>query len=146
MKNKTLWLVAGILQQVFSWGILLIYTIVKYGALVMAPKVAALALVSLGLMLSVWMILRNLKDTADNGYGLAKRTAIAVRRFIPLLFVLGVVVVLNGNLAGIVDLLELLIGGNLIAIPLGLASYYYGPAYIRDTGINRIVENTSRNS
>ena len=70
------------------------------------------------LVFAVWMVLRSLKETADHGFGLSRKIARSIRFFVPLLFALVVVLVINVNLAGMVDILVFGALGNLLAYHL----------------------------
>lgn len=136
--NKKLWLTFGVIQHIFSWVGLLVYSGFKYGAFVSSNGlVLAFAF---ALVFAVWMVLRSLKETADHGFGLSRKIARSIRLFVPLLFALVVVLVINVNLAGMVDILVFGALGNLLAIPFGVLSYYSSKQYIVDTGMVDVVD------
>ena len=140
MKNKALHIIFGILNIVFSWGVVVVYAAVKYGAYLAARGAGLATMFTLALGLGLWGILRSLKDTAENGYGLSKEIARAVRFVIPFGVAFALVLVLDKNIAGIADLLKVFFAGNLVAVPCRLVSYWMGPRYIRDISGNRIIE------
>lgn len=135
--NRGLWFLFGFLQQVASWGVVVVYALIKHGAFV-ASNGLVLAF-AVALIFAIWMIMRALKETAEHGYGLNKKIARGVRLFIPLIVLLAAVLIINVNLVGIVDIIVIGVVGNLIALPFGVLSYYCSKQYIVDTGMVDLV-------
>jgi hypothetical protein len=136
--NKTLWLVLGAIYQLLSWGVIVGYSIIKYGSFVAGSGLAVAGMVAF--VFAIWMIMRSLKETSEHGYGLMRRLARSGRMAIPLFIILVIVLVLNKNIAGVVDIITLGVACNLIAMPFGILSYYASPQYTEDTSANRILE------
>jgi len=136
--NKTLWMVFGFLQQIASWGALVIWASIKYGTFIAGNGLVVTF--GVALVFAIWMIMRSLKETSEHGYGLMRKTARGVRGMIPLSILLIAVIIINTNIAGVVSIIIFGVAGNLFAIPIGIISYYCGPQYIEDTGTNRILE------
>jgi len=136
--NKTIWIVFGILTQIASWGALMVWVCITYGTIIAGNGIV----VSFGvaLVFAIWMLMRSLKETAENGYGLIRKTARSTRSLIPLVILLIAVLVINTNIAGMVGVILFGVIGNIVALPLGVISYYASPQYTEDTGTNRILE------
>ncbi len=136
--NKRLWIIFGVIYQILSWGVVVGYSAIKYGSILQGNGLAIAAIV--GFVFAIWMMMRALKDTAENGYGIMRKLARNGRTAIPLFIILGIVMILNRNIAGIVDVITIGVACNLIAMPFGILSYYAGPQYTEDTSANRILE------
>ena len=136
--NKVLWIVFGVIQHLFSWVSVLIYTIIKYGVFIQSNGFVFAGLFTLAF--AIWMIMRSLKETAKHGYALNAKIARGIRGFIPLVLMVVVVLVLNTNIGGLVNLLLVAGIGNIVALPFGVLSYYASPQYIIDTGMLHLVE------
>jgi hypothetical protein len=68
MKNKTLWVLFTVLTQFFSWFLPLVIVAIKYGAFILSNSIVVVFGIAIGI--SLWVIIKFLKDTAENGYGL----------------------------------------------------------------------------
>ena len=86
--NKTLWLVLGAIYQLLSWGVVVGYSIIKYGSFVQGNGLAIAGMV--GFAFTIWMVMRSLKETAEHGYGLMRKLARSGRMAIPLFIILAI--------------------------------------------------------
>jgi heme/copper-type cytochrome/quinol oxidase subunit 2 len=137
MKNKTLWILFTVMTQLFSWGIPVAFVAIEYGAFIMSNSIVIVFALAIGLAL--WVILKYLKDAAENGYGLYAKVARSIRFVMPLTIITSLVVIVNTGLGAFVPLILVFLIGNILAQPMSVLGYYYGPSYIRDTGINKLV-------
>lgn len=94
----------------------------------------------LALVVAVVLILQSLKETAEHGYGLARRIARSVRKLIPMLALFGFILLVNKNIADFYDVMLFTLFSNIIAQPFGILGYWFGPQYVEDTGANRILK------
>lgn len=138
MKNKKLWIIFTTAAQIFSWVAPLTYVAIEYGVFLMNNSVVLMFAIGFGI--AIWLILKHLKDTAENGYGLFAKVARAIRFVMPLAIITSLVIVINTGLGAFVPVILIFLAGNIIAQPLSVLGYYFGPAYIRDVGINKLVE------
>lgn len=67
----------------------------------------------------------------------------SIRFVMPLTLITSLVVIINVGLGTFVPLILLFLIGNILAQPLGVLGYYFGPSYVRDTGINKILGQNS---
>lgn len=138
MKNKTLWLTFTGLYHALSWASILVYACIKYGAVIV--KHSVLMVFGFALVVAVVLILQSLKETAEHGYGLARRIARSVRKIVPMLVLFGFVLLVNRNIADFYDVILFALIANIIAQPFGIFGYWFGPQYVEDTGANRILK------
>lgn len=136
--NKALWLAFGVINQALSWGAIVGYSVFKYGGFIKESGLLVTGIVAF--VFAIWLMMRSLKETAEHGYGLMRKIARSVRLAIPLFITLIFVLVVNKNIAGVVDIVTIGVLGNLLAMPFGILSYYAGPQYTEDTSANRILE------
>lgn len=138
MKNKTLWLLFTAMYHLLSWGSILVYAGIEYGAIIVQHSV--LTVFGFAATLAVVLILQSLKETAEHGYGLARRIARSVRKLIPMLALFAFVLLVNINIANFYNVIVFALIANIIAQPFGILGYWFGPQYIEDTGANRILK------
>lgn len=138
MKNKFLWILFTAMYHILSWGSVLVYAGIKYGAVIMTHSV--LAVFGFAAILAIVLILHSLKETAEHGYGLARRVARSVRKIVPMLALTAFVLLVNINIANFFNIILFTLIANIIAQPFGILGYRFGPQYIEDTGANRILK------
>lgn len=138
--NKNLYWLFTIIRSLLSGVGLVVYAGFKYGTLLATEGAAVVIVFALAIGFAIWMLMRSLKEVAETGYGMAKKIARAVRFGIPLVLGLAATLILNRNIAGIVDILIIGFAGNIAAIPFWILAYRCSNEYIRDTGINAIVK------
>ncbi len=138
MKNKFLWILFTAMYHILSWGSVLVYAGIKYGAVIM--KHSILTMFGFGATVAVVLMLQSLKETAEHGYGLARRIARSVRKIVPMLALLAFVLLVNINIASFFSIILFTLIANIIAQPFGVLGYWFGPQYIEDTGANRILK------
>lgn len=131
--NKWAYLAFNILYHLFSWGSVIIFALVKYGAFVASHKIVTLFGVAVVIGLAVSY--SALKGSEENAIGLTRKILAAVRRLIPLMAALIIVLVLNQNIVGIVDLLVVGLIGNIVALPFDVLGYYSSKKYKSDMGV-----------
>ena len=138
MKNKTLWLTFTGLYHALSWVSILVYAGIKYGEVIV--KHSVLMVFGFALVIAVVLILHSLKETAEHGYGLARRIARSVRKVIPMLALFGFILLVNRNIADFYEVMLFALLANIVAQPFGILGYWFGPQYVEDTGANRILK------
>ena len=138
MKNKTLWLLFTAIYHVLSWGSILVYAGIEYGEVVVRHSV--LVVFGFAAVLAIVLILQSLKETAEHGYGLARRIARSVRKLAPMLMLFAFVLLVNRNIADFYNVILFALVANIVAQPFGILGYWFGPQYIEDTGANRILK------
>ena len=138
MKNKTLWLIFTGLYHALSWVSILVYAGIKYGEILI--KQSVLVVFGFALAVAIVLILQSLKETAEHGYGLARRIARSVRKLVPMLVLFGFVLLVNKNIADFYDVILFALIANIVAQPFGVFGYWFGPQYVEDTGANRIIK------
>jgi hypothetical protein len=137
--NRGLAIAFGVVKHILSWVGLLVFLGIKYGVYLKVEGAAFVGVFGLGILFAAWMLFRSLKETAETGYALNKKIARAVRALIPLGLVFMMVMALNTNIGGIVDVITFGLAGNIAALPFGILSYRCSQEYIRDTSGNEIV-------
>lgn len=137
-ENKKLYIIYTVLFHVLSWVGLIIYGFIKYGALIAGHKIVFMfgIVILLGLILAMVA----LKNTEDNMIGMPKKICSTVRRLIPLGLGLILMIVLGGNVAGILTLLEIAFGGNILAAPLGILAYGHSKRHRSDVGMLKVLD------
>jgi len=138
MKNKFLWILFTAIYHILSWGSVLVYAGIKYGAFIMTHSI--LTMFGFGAAVAVVLMLQSLKEIAEHGYGLARRIARSVRKIVPMLALLAFVLLVNINIASFYSIILFTLIANIIAQPFGVLGYRFGPQYIEDTGANRILK------
>ena len=138
MKNKTLWILFTVMTQLLSWVIPVAVVAIEYGAFIMSNSIVIVFALAIGLAL--WVILKYLKDVAENGYGLYAKVARSIRFVMPLTIITLLVVIINTGLGAFVPLILVFLIGNILAQPMSVLGYYYGPKYQNDVGINKLLK------
>lgn len=137
-RNKILCVVFGVLEHLTGWVALLIYAGIKYGVYLKEVNKIVLLFIFAS-VLGVWFLFKSLKEVSETGYAMSRQVARALRFIIPMVFVFGIVTVLDKNLGGIVDLLQFFTVGVIVSRVFNVLSYRFSKRYIRDTGINTLV-------
>lgn len=138
MKNKFLWILFTAMYHILSWGSVLVYAGIKYGAIITTHSL--LTIFGFAAVVAIVLILQSLKETAEHGYGLARRIARSVRKIVPMLALTAFVLLVNINIANFFNIILFTLVANIIAQPFGVLGYVFGPQYIEDTSGNRILK------
>ena len=137
-ENKKLWTLFGVLANFFSWGLPLVFVGIVYGAFLFSNSIVIVFGVALIVVFAV--IMRSLKGVAENGYAMNAKVARSFRITVPLMLLVGFVAAVNVGIASLVPLIMVFAIGNILAQPLYVLQYRVSKAYVRDTGVNELLD------
>ena len=146
MDKKTVWsIIFGLLNHALAWVLPLVYVAVEYSFFVETTlgRITFLGIVSA--LIAFRFFMHRLKAVAENGYGISREMAREARFLLPVFIVLGLLYVIQTNVANLVHVLIVVLALNIPASLFRVLSYRLSRRYDNDTAPKRTLEMMQEN-
>lgn len=146
MDTKTVWsIIFGLLNHLLAWILPLVYVAVEYSFFVETTLGRLTFLGIISGLIAFRFFMHRLKAVAESGYGISREVAREARFLLPVFMVLGLLYVVQANVANLVSVLVIVLMLNIPASIFRVASYRLSRRYDNDTAPKRTLEMMQEN-